>query len=187
MQRIQAIEPQHAQGRTRELLAAVEGAFGVIPNAAKVMANSPAVLESFLVLSTAMGKAQIGEKLHTQIKLATSEANACSYCTSILCAIGPKAGLTAADLIAGRSATSQETRTDAALKFARSVLENRGQVSNDDLSAVRKAGFADAEIVEIVASVVVGCFTNFLNQVADTTLDIPKAEPLSSRETINQN
>ena len=32
--------------------------------------------------------------------------------------------------------------------------------------------------VEIVASVVVGCFTNFLNNVADTTLDIPQAESL---------
>lgn len=178
MQRVQLIQPEHAQGRTKELLASVEQAFGVVPNAAKVMANSPAVLDSFLALSTAMGNAQIGDKLHTQVKLTASEANACSYCTSILCAIGPKAGLTAADLVAGRSAKATDARTDAALKFAKAVLETKGKVGDDDLRAVRKAGFGDTEIVEIVASVVVGCFTNFLNNVAQTALDIPEAEPL---------
>lgn len=59
------------------------------------------------------------------------------------------------------------------------MLETKGKVSDDDLRAVRKAGFGDAEIVEIVASVVVGCFTNFLNNVAETALDIPEAAPLA--------
>jgi len=48
---------------------------------------------------------------------------------------------------------------------------------------VREAGYGDAEIVEIVASVVLGCFTNFLNNVADTELDIPKAEPIETCST----
>lgn len=178
MQRVQLIQPEQAQGRAKELLATVEQAFGMVPNATKVMANSPAVLDSFLALSTAMGNTRIGDKLHAQVKLGTSEANACSYCTSILCAIGPKAGLTASDLMEGRSATAADARTDAALKFARAVLESKGKVGDDDLRAVRIAGFGDAEIVEIVASVVVGCFTNFLNNVAETDLDIPAAAPL---------
>jgi alkylhydroperoxidase family enzyme len=181
MQRVQLIQPSQAQGRAKELLADVEQAFGMVPNAAKVMANSPAVLESFLALSTAMGSALIGGKLHTQVKLAASEVNACSYCTSILCAIGPSAGLSAADLVEGRSAKAADVRTDAALKFATAVLETKGTVGDDDLRAVRGAGFGDAEIVEIVSSVVVGCFTNFLNNVAETALDIPEAGPLASR------
>jgi alkylhydroperoxidase family enzyme len=178
MQRVQPIQPEQARGRTKELLETVERAFGMVPNAVKVMANSPAVLDSLLALGTAMGSAKIGDKLHTQIKLGTSEANACPYCTSILCAIGPKAGLTTSDLVEGRSAQAADARTDAALKFAKAVLETKGKVGDDDLRAVRKAGFGDTEIVEIVASVVVGSFTNFLNNVAETALDIPEAGPL---------
>jgi alkylhydroperoxidase family enzyme len=181
MPRVQPIRPEHARGRAKELLDAVRQAFGMVPNATQVMANSPAVLDGFLGLSAAMGAVEIGEKLHTQIKLGTSEANACDYCTSILCAIGPKAGLTAADLVEGRSATATDPRTDAALKFAKAVLDTRGKVGDADLRAVRQAGFGDAAIVEIVASVVVGCFTNFLNNVADTELDIPRAAPLVGR------
>lgn len=183
MQRIRSIGHQHAQGRAKELLATVEQAFGVVPNVARVMANSPAVLESFLALSKGMSGVAIGGKLHHQIKLAASETNGCVYCTSILCAIGPKAGLNAADLLEGRSAEAKDARSDAALKFAKAVLESKGKVGDDELQAVRKAGFGDTEIVEIVASVVVGCFTNFLNNVADTELDIPEAEPVEASST----
>lgn len=183
MQRVHSVNPQVAQGRTKELLDAVQQAFGMIPNIAKVMANSPAVLDSFLAFSTAMGTVQIGEKLHNQVKLNTSETNSCDYCTSILCAIAPSAGLSADDILAGRTGNSGNRRTDAALKFSGAVLESRGKVSNQQLAAVREAGFGDGEIVEIVASVVLGCFTNFLNNVADTELDIPHAEPVEACTT----
>lgn len=180
MQRIHSVEPQAAQGRTKELLETVEKAFGTIPNAARVMANSPAVLDSFLAVSTAMGGAKIGGTLHHQIKLATSEANTCDYCNSILTHLGNKGGISAADMFDGRKATSSDPRADAALKFAKTVLETHGKVGDDELQAVRQAGFGDDEIVEIVASVVVACFTNFLNNVADTTLDIPRAVALEA-------
>lgn len=180
MQRIHSVEPSKAQGRTKELLETVDNAFGTTPNVAKVMANSPAVLDSFLALGTAMGGAKIGGKLLHQIKLATSEANTCDYCNSILTHLGKKGGISTADMIEGRRASSTDPRTDAALKFASAVLDTRGKVSDDEVQAVREAGFGDTEIVEIVASVVLGCFTNFLNNVADTTLDIPQAEPLQT-------
>lgn len=151
MQRVPSVDPQQAHGRTRELLEKVNQTFGVIPNAAKVMANSAAVLDGFLALTSAMANAKIGEKLHHQAKLAVSEMNACDYCTAILCAIGPNAGLTAADLVEGRLARAEDARTDAALKFAKAVLETQGKVSEENLRAVRQAGFGDAEIVEIVA------------------------------------
>lgn len=180
MQRIRSIEPSDARGRTKELLEAVEKAFGTTPNVAKVMANSLAVLDSFLALSTAMGASTIGGKLHHQIKLATSEANACNYCNSILTKLGNQSGISVTDILDGRTASSSDPRTDAALQFASAVLETRGKVGDKGLQAIRDAGFGDTEIVEIVASVVVGCFTNFLNNVADTTLDVPQVEPLEA-------
>lgn len=183
MQRLNSVNPQVAQGRTKELLETVQQAFGVVPNTAKVMANSPAVLDSFLAFSTAMGGAKIGTKLHNQVKLTTSETNSCDYCTSILSAVAPSAGLSAADILVGRTGNSEDRRTKAALAFAHNVLESRGKVSDEQLSAVREAGYGDAEIVEIVASVVLGCFTNFLNNVADTTLDFQKAEPVEACST----
>ena len=180
MQRLQSVNPELAQGRTKELFDAVQQAFGVIPNTAKVMANSPAVLDSFLAFSAAISDARIGAKLHNQVKLNTSETNSCDYCTSILSAVAPTAGLSADDILAGRTGDSEDRRIKAALAFANDVLESRGKVSDEQIAAVRAAGFGDDEIVEIVTSVVLGCFTNFLNNVADTELDIPQAEPVEA-------
>ena len=59
MQRLNSVNPEAAEGQTKELLDTVRQAFGLVPNTAKVMANSPAVLESFLAFSQAMGKASI--------------------------------------------------------------------------------------------------------------------------------
>ncbi len=183
MPRLNSVNPHAAEGRTSELLSTVRQAFGMTPNTAKVMANSPAVLESFLAFSTAMGRAKIGSKLHNQVKLSTSETNSCDYCTSILNAVAPSAGLSAAEILAGRIGAAEDHRTNAALAFAHDVLESRGKVSNQRLASVREVGFGDAEIVEIVASVVLGCFMNFLNNVADTELDFPRAEPIEARVT----
>ena len=46
MQRFNSVNPQIAEDRTRRLLNAVEESLGVIPNTAKVMANSPTVMGS---------------------------------------------------------------------------------------------------------------------------------------------
>ena len=183
MQRLNSVNPGDAEGRTRELLLTVEQAFGMVPNTARVMANSPAVLSSFLSFHAAMSDSRIGPQLLHQVKLATSEANTCSYCTSILCAVAPSVGLTADDIVSGRSAASPDARTNTALEFAKSVLENRGKVRDEQLLGMKDVGFDDAEIVEIVASVVLACFTNFLNSVANTELDIPRAEPVKSCTT----
>jgi len=180
MQRLNSVFPDQAEGRVKQLLNNVRQVFGAVPNTAAVMANSPAVLESFLAFSQAMAQARIGEKLHTQVKLTASEANACQYCLSAVTAIATSAGLSADEILAGRTSTSEDLRTNAALQFARAVMDNRGKVSDEQLLSIREAGFDDSAIVEIVASVVLGCFTNFLNKVADTELDFPRAEPVEA-------
>jgi uncharacterized peroxidase-related enzyme len=180
MQRIESVDPRSATGHTRELFDTVQSAFGTIPSVARVLGNSPAALAAFLGFAGAMDKAAIGARLATQIKLAASEKNGCTYCTSILTSLGRSKGITAADLTAARAGSAADQREQAALAFAAAVLDTRGKVSAADLHALRQHGFGDAEIVEIVASVVLACFTNFVNNVADTSLDIPRVEPLIS-------
>ena len=42
-----------------------------------------------------------------------------------------------------------------------------------DLDAVRRAGFTDAQVIEIVAVVAENFLTNLINNVADTDIDFP--------------
>ena len=54
----------------------------------------------------------------------------------------------------------------------------RGGVADTDLEAVRRAGFDDAAIVEVVANVALHVFTNYFNRLAGTDLDFPAAPAL---------
>ena len=66
----------------------------------------------------------------------------------------------------------------SSLKFANSVVEKRGWVSDEDLANVRSAGYDDGEIAEIAAHVVLNIFRNYFNHIAETPTDFPKADPL---------
>ncbi|MFE6555064.1 carboxymuconolactone decarboxylase family protein, partial [Streptomyces sp. NPDC057746] len=63
----------------------------------------------------------------------------------------------------------------AVARFSQQVIETRGQVGDEDIAAVRDAGYTDPEIQAIVTVVVVTLLTNYLNNVNDTVVDIPGA------------
>ena len=50
-------------------------------------------------------------------------------------------------------------------------------MSDADLAPVRGAGFADQQIIEMVAPSAQFLLTNFMNNVADTDIDFPAVEP----------
>ena len=64
-------------------------------------------------------------------------------------------------------------RLAAALAFAVTVVESRGQVSASDVAAVRAAGFDDQDIAEIIAHVALNLFTNYINLALDVPVDFP--------------
>ena len=57
---------------------------------------------------------------------------------------------------------------------AKQVLNAKGQVSDENLQAVRKAGFSDGEVAEIIAHVAINVFTNYFNIATHVDIDFPK-------------
>lgn len=113
-------------------------------------------------------------KTRERIAIAVAQVNGCDYCLSAHTYIGTKlAKITPEDAALNRKGTSTDAKAAAAVAFAAKVAELRGQVSNDDIAAVKAAGYSEAQIVEIVAIVAENVMTNYLNNVADTDMDFP--------------
>lgn len=174
MPRLRPVIPNEATGKAKELLEAIQKKLGVTPNLMRTLANSPAALHGYLSFGEALAGGTLGGKLREQIALAVAEANQCQYCLSAHSAIGKRVGLDGAQIEASRRGRSADPKAEAALLFARRVLETRGQVSDADLEAVRTAGFGDGEIAEIIANVALNVLTNYFNLVAQTEIDFPK-------------
>ncbi len=173
MQRLKAIEPDQATGHAKQLLDAVNEKFDMVPNLARTLANSPAALQGYLGFGEALDGGVLPAKLREQIALTVSEANGCGYCVAAHCAIGKSVGLSDSELSDARQSSSPDSNVDAALHFARQLVENRGWVGDEDLDRVRRAGYGDGEIAEIVAVVAWKTFANYFNHVAGTDVDFP--------------
>jgi len=174
MSRLAAIQPQAATGKAKELLDAVQAKLKITPNMTKVMANSPPVLEAFLSFSGALANGAMDAKLREEIALEVGEQNSCQYCVSAHTAIGKLTGLTDSEIDQAREARSGSARNAAALQFARELVVKKGRATDADVETVRRVGFSDGEIAEIIAHVALNIFTNYFNNTAEVEVDFPK-------------
>ena len=173
MTRITALNPADAPATAQPMLAAVKAKLGMVPNLFKTFAHSPAVLQFYLSGSEALAGASISAALREQIALTTAGENDCNYCASAHTLMGKGAGVAADELAANLRGQSSDSKTHAALSFVKVIVAKRGRVSDADLANVRAAGYSDAEITEIVATVAANIFTNYFNHIADTAVDFP--------------
>lgn len=173
MTRINLVDPASASQTVKPTLEQIKGAFGVVPNMFKAVANSPAALASMWGSFGALGSGTIGAKLGEQIAVAVADRNACNYCLAAHTALGQKAGATAAEMSAAQIGQSDDPKIAAALSFALMVVENRGQITTTDVQALRSAGFDDGGIMEILAHVALNLFTNYVNVAFDVPVDFP--------------
>ncbi|MCA3160174.1 MAG: peroxidase-related enzyme [Burkholderiales bacterium] len=173
MTRINLVDPASASPAVKPTLDQINGAFGVVPNMFKAVANSPAALSSMWGSFGALGSGTIGAKLGEKIAVAVADRNACNYCLAAHTALGQKAGASAAEMSAAQIGQSDDPKTAAALSFALKVVETRGQITTADVQMLRSVGFDDSAIVEILAHVALNLFTNYVNVAFDVPVDFP--------------
>lgn len=179
MSRVELIDPAAATGETKTVLDEINGAFGVTPAMFRAVANSPAALKMIWAGFGALGGGSLGAKLGEQIAVLVADRNACEYCLAAHTALGRKAGATGEEMSEAQAGRSADARTAAALVFAEKLVEDRAQVTDADVEALRAAGLSEEDIVELVAHVALNLFTNYVNVALGVPVDFPKVALLS--------
>ncbi|MGZ8226784.1 MAG: carboxymuconolactone decarboxylase family protein [Methylococcaceae bacterium] len=174
MSRINIVTSETATPEQQALFDAIQAQIGMVPNFLKVFANSPAALRAFLGLNGIAGEGSLDPQTRERIALGLAQQNSCEYCLSAHTAIGRKAGLTNAEIEANRAGTSQDAKASVAVKLARSLVENMGEVTTAELIEARAAGYSDAEIVEIITHVGMNILTNMIGKASRLEIDFPK-------------
>ena len=170
----QRINPvTNPEGKAAELLGAVKQALGATPNLFTTFANAPAAMEGYLGLNTALQGGALNAQFKEKLALTVAGLNGCDYCASAHTFLGQKAGIDAEELALNLQGKSNNTMCQAGLDFATKVVNNRGQITDTDMQAVRDAGFSDERIIEIVAHVALNTLTNYFNEVFNVEVDFP--------------
>jgi uncharacterized peroxidase-related enzyme len=180
MARTAVLRPEQVPAESKPTLEAFTKNIGFTPNMMAAFAQSPIAFNAWATLLGSLSKA-LDVKTRDSIGLAVSEVNGCNYCLTVHSFTAEHmAKLPADDVILARKGHANDPRRDAALQFARKVIETRGHVSDGDLKAVREVGYTDPNIIEIVALVAMYSLTNFFNNVFDHDKDFPAVTPAGS-------
>ena len=170
---IHPINPEATSPEIADILTAVKGKLGMVPNMFATLAQAPAALKGYLGLAETLAGGRLTSAQRESIALAVGQANACQYCLSAHTLLGKAAGLSLNEIEQARTG-SGATRLDAGLAaLARQLTEQRGLLALSDLKAYRLAGIDEGLMLEVVAAVALNTLTNYTNHVAGTEVDFP--------------
>lgn len=176
MPRLQPHAIENTSGHTREMVDAAKKKLGKHLNIIATMANSPAVLESYLSFSGAMGKSKLSAQAREAVSLVIGEKNHCQYCVSAHTTVGKMVGFTEDETVRIRQGIASDTKVQAVIDLAVAIADTKGLISDQDFTDAQNAGLSDEEITEVLGLVALNTFTNYFNHVAGTEVDFPKVE-----------
>lgn len=174
--RIPPLEDERVPADSQPILDQTRRAIGMVPNLYRTLAHAPAALQAYSSMAASLAGGSLSPALREQIALTSAGVNGCEYCASAHTMIGKGVGLEEDELTRNLDGASSDPKAEAALRFVRALIEQRGAVADSDWDAVREAGFSDAETVEIVANVALNFLTNTMNVLARTPIDFPRVE-----------
>jgi len=172
------IELAEATGEAAALLTQVRKSVGSIPNMAKAMANSPALLKGWMDLYGALAGGVLPAAVRERLALATAEYNRCSYCLSAHALLAKSAAKLHDDEIErARRAESADPHVAALLALSDAIARGRGTIDETAIKTARAAGVTDAEIAEVIGNLALNILTNYFNITADTDSEFPPVTP----------
>lgn len=162
----------------RSRIEAIAEKSGFIPNVFLALAHRPEEWRAFFAYHDAIMERDSGltKGERELIVVATSAANDCQYCVvahGAIARIRMKNPLIADQVAVNYLKADITARQKTMLAFALKVATNSASISDDDLEALRAAGFSDDDIWDIGA---VASFFALSNRMANLTSMRPNAE-----------
>jgi len=177
--RINPVSVEAAKPDVKSMYNELQKKFGRVPNIFLNMGNSPAVLKGFLGLNEAVAQTSLDPKVREEIALVVGQTNQCQYCLSAHTAIAKVAGIPDNDILLARKGDAKDPKTQAILKFTKKVVEQKANINDGDIQALKKAGVNETEITEIIMTITMNLFSNYFNLITGTKVDFPEAPKLS--------
>jgi AhpD family alkylhydroperoxidase len=127
MPRTAALKPEQVPADSKPTLDTFTKNIGFTPNMMATFAQSPIAFYSWAALLGSLSRA-LDVKTRDSIGLAVSEVNGCNHClTAHSFTAEHMAKLPADEIILARKGHASDPKRDAAVQFARKIIETRGK------------------------------------------------------------
>ena len=163
-----------APQESRETLRHVKESLGMIPNLAAAMAEAPTLLRSFFTVRDSYAQGTMSPVDIQVLSLTNAFENGCEWCMAFHSAAALKEGLSKEDLASLRAGKApRDARLEALSDFARTMVRNRGRVTEQDLGAFYAAGFTRSQALEVVLGAAFSVMANFSGHLVHAPLGVP--------------
>ncbi len=150
---------------------------GFVPNLYAYYAKNETALGDYLALQNR--KSTLKAKEREVINLVTSQINGCRYCQSAHTVLGKMNGFTDEQIIELRKGSASfDPKLDALVKFTSAVVENRGNASEESKESFFKAGYTEANLIDVVIIVGDKIISNYIHNLTGFPIDFPIAPEL---------
>ena len=165
--------PEGSKAPLRKL----QQAFGVAPNVAGVIANSPVLANIFVPVFQGVHSGTFSEAEIQTLLLTNAVTNASEWAVAFHTALALKQGIHPADVDAIRRGVPPDDPGLAALSMlARALIEKRGRLAISDQNRFFEAGYSSEQILEVIAVVAASTITNYTGSVTQPALEAPFEE-----------
>lgn len=163
-----------APEQSQALLEGSEKEFGMIPNLHAVMAEAPGLLKAYQDVHGLFANSSFNENELTVVWQTANVYHSCHYCVPAHTAIAKQMGADDAITQQLKNGEALDNRKLQALRvFTEAMLEKRGHVSADDLSAFFNAGYGNQQVLEVILGISQKTMSNYTNAIAETPIDEP--------------
>ncbi len=163
---------ESAPEKSKPVLRQLQEAFGVIPNIAGAMAGSPVLINGFMGVFQQVHSGSFTEAEIQTLLLTNAVTNACTWAVAFHTALALKEGLDPSDVQAIRERRAPKDIKHAALStMARTLIEKRGCVDDQDIAMFTQAGFTRNTVLDVILVVAASTITNYTGSVTQPPLE----------------
>lgn len=153
-------------------LAQAKASFGLIPNVEGVMAQAPALLETYMTGWDVFDQTSLSPQDRQIVYLAANFENNCEYCLPWHTILAEQVGFSKADVEALRlGAPLSDPKQETLRRFARDLVRTQGNIEPSALQLFLDAGYTQQQALEVILGLAIKTMSNYTNAIAQTPLD----------------
>ena len=163
-----------APEQAKERMEMVQKANGFIPNLIGVLANSPQALEMYQEVGKINSRTSLSPEEIEVVQITAAAHNGCDFCVAGHTKIGtlklkmPESVLNA---LRARTTIEDNAKYQALAQFTMQLIDKRGKVSDEELAAIKAAGYSEQNILDVVLGVALATLCNYANNVAQNDIN----------------
>lgn len=151
---------------------------GKVPNLYATIGHSANALNSYMAYVHAQAKGTFHGKEREAVYLIVSQLNGCEYCLASHTLSAVKFGWKEEETLLLRAGTFPDKKWQVIYQVIKSVIEHKGEVGEELLTAFYGQGYTVAGLMDLVILINLMSFTNYVYRLTKIPIDFPLAKSI---------